>query len=175
VRFEVSALGTLLLVTIVGCAPLPVTYYMPSSEYAAIRPYSCAAAPPYTATIAYRWFWTTGYFDGRRIEITLTPQHPSTISFETALLQVEVEGQLSSVSNLHYREPNSTGAAVQNNGLFSESGRIFYLTADSPVLNPANMILHIPPMTVDGLLIPAQTISFRRERKVLIRYLVLNC
>jgi hypothetical protein len=170
-----SAIGTLLLVTIVGCAPLPVTYYMPSGEHAAIRPYSCAAAPPYTATIAYGWFWTSGYFDGTRIEITLAPQHPSTISFETALLQVEVEGQISSVSNLHYREPNSTGATLQNDSRFSESGRIFYLTADSPVLNPASMILLIPPMTVDGTLIPAQTISFRREKKVLVRYLVLNC
>jgi hypothetical protein len=81
-----------------GCAPLPMTYYMPSAEHATIEQYSCDQAPPHEAILVTGILKASAFFDGRRIEIGFYPIgfYPSrraTIEIQTALIQIEANGQ----------------------------------------------------------------------------------
>lgn len=178
-------IGVSLVAGISGCAPLPITYYMPSADHATIRQANCDQAPPYEAVLDSGGLRTSALFDGRRIVLGFYPTDaPSTITLETSKIQIEVDGQVVNLRKLQFHTSQSRSELVSQFALtdvpnvdasLSMTGWSSHLFAEIPMAGPASLVLHLPPITLNGVLIPAQTISFQRVRKVNMRFLVLNC
>ncbi len=164
-----------------GCAPLPITYYMPSADHATIEQYRCDQAPPYKAVFVSGILKTSAFFDGRQIEIGFYPigfypSRQATIEIQTASLKIEADGQLLGLSDIRFQETNSNVSKVRSfDGTLRKIGWSLYVIGESPISDPPNLVLHIPSILVDGVSIPAQTVSFQREKKVRLRFLILNC
>ena len=170
-----------LLCIMAGCAPLPITYYMPSADHATIEQYRCDQAPPYKAVFVAGILKTSAFFDGRQIEIGFYPigfypSRQATIEIETASLEIEANGQLLGLSDIRFQETDSKVSKVQSlDGTLRKTGWSLYIIGRSPISDPRNLVLHIPSILVDGTSIPAQTVSFEREKTVRLRFLIVNC
>jgi hypothetical protein len=160
-----------------ACAPLPTMYYLPSAEYSKLEPYSCAGSPPYRINVESVGIWTSAFFDGRRIEISFHPSGTAkALEVDTAHIQIDADGHLVALLGQRYYRSDSRRLEVPSpDGRLITDGSSIDLSAESPISNPERLVLHIPPIVVDGISVAAQTITFQRERKVRLRYLVLNC
>ena len=162
-----------------------MTYYAPAADHATIKQVNCDQAPPYEAILVSGILKTSAFFDGRQIIVGFYPSmSPATIEMETSGLEIEVNDHVVAMASLQFHsvqyqnEPASQYKLTKVQSLderLSMTGLYFKLYITSTAADPANLVLRIPPLRVNGALIPAQTISFRRETHVRARFLVLNC
>jgi hypothetical protein len=179
------SLYSLLIFVLSGCVPWPTTYYVPTADHATIKQVNCDQAPPYEAILVSGILKTSAFYDGRQIIVGFYPSKtPAMIELDTSDLELEVNDRVVGIANLQYHSTQYQNETVSQYRLtkiqslderLSMTGLYFKLFIATTAADPPNLVLHIPPLIVNGTMIPAQTISFRRETQLRARFLVLNC
>jgi len=159
-----------------ACAPLPITYYMPSADDAKIEWHRCDQAPPYEAVMASDHLTVSAFFDGTEIDIGIFLAPFGRLEFDGKKFEFTIDGQTYPAPNLKFRDRYWKDVDIMRpDGTINVIAETFYITAASPVHDPTDLVLVVPAMTIDGVVIPARTIKFHREQKVRIRFLIINC
>lgn len=159
-----------------ACAPLPVTYYMPSALNGEVQRWQCDNAPPYQVVVAIDRMRISAFFDGSGLMIALYPAFHGAIDFDARTLRITAEGVDVGVTDVTYGTPDEKAPTpVGLNGNIHVSGGTIYIRAKVVARNPAEIAVHLPPITVDGVTVEPPVFSFHRERNMRLRALVLNC
>jgi hypothetical protein len=168
--------AALVAFALAACAPLPITYYQPVAEDAKVVWARCDQAPPYMAQFNSAELNVTAKFDGTSIVLGFYPRGAAKFSLDTTSVTAEADGAPARITGMNYSLLNSPISEshpaigtlkIETEGLF--------LRADIEPKNPKSLELHIPQLGAVRDTIPGRTVRFNQQRKVKLRFLIINC
>lgn len=159
-----------------SCAPLPVTYYQPSADAAQVVQARCDQAPPYKALFTSEELKVGAEFDGTRVTISFYPIGSSRVAIDPSLIIAETDGVATALTDFRYWQAGSTTGEVRPAlGPLDVETKALYLSAKVKPGDPKTLLLKIPSVEVAGHSEPGRTVRFDQQKKVMIRFLVINC
>jgi len=160
--------------------PLTQRYYVPSAEGATVANTNCAGYPPYAALFFFgenaQRHHLYVYLDRSSLVAIIAPLPSAKIIFDPTLIQVVADGDLIPIKSIRYRVGKSGGVpAIAAQGPIDIDTNNLIIEVPLGISNPLNVVAHIPPITVNGVVNSVPDVSFDFKKRTHMAPVIVNC
>jgi hypothetical protein len=159
-----------------GCLPLSQSYYVPSAEGAKVASSSCGGGPPYVAGIAGGGFQLSVLLQPALLAISIHTRPGVKVHFDLAQMRIDADGKSLATQSAQLRtEPTATAPAHAAAGTIDVNTGYSNVEMSLNLRGSKDVIVHLPPIAVDGTVTRLPDIFFRWEKHTNIVTIVGNC
>jgi hypothetical protein len=161
-----------------GCVPLPLHYYVPSAEGSRVESMSCSGGPPYGASsfgVSPRYHLLVS-LEVSSLIVVINAEPAATIEFDPTLIRVEEGGLPIPIESVRYRKTIyiSEAARDASSRIEANTGHL-QIEATLKLGGRAEVDVHLPPITVNGITTSFPDVFFKFENHVRLTMIMGNC